>query len=45
MVSLLFFFFFQVQPENIEGIFNLRGYMGNHWHRRNIKLEEPQGWF
>jgi len=38
-----------VQPETIDGIFNLRGYCGNSWHRIKVKCTDlpPQkkGWF
>lgn len=35
-----------VQPESIDGIFNLRGYCGNSWHSVKVKCTDPpKGWF
>jgi len=37
-----------VQPESIDGIFNLRGYCGNSWHSIKVKCTDPPakaGWF
>ena len=34
-----------VQPENVEHIWNLRGILNTSWHRIHIHTEHPDNWF